>query len=61
MPYHAQLYPLGYPVEIVSNSERALAEARESWASWPVLFDKPPLRFKIQIHNGRAPRRIPRF
>lgn len=61
MPHRAHFHPLGYPVDITSNCERVLVAARESWGSWHALFDKAPLRFRIQIHDGRAPRSVPRF
>lgn len=57
-----RLYPLGYPADIVANSEAALAAASKSWGSWPALFHQaPPLRFEIETHRGAAPRSIPHF
>src|ERR1700691_4803759 len=60
-----RLHPLGYPVDIVSNSEAVLAAASKSWGSWPALFDtpfeKPPMRFEIEIHHSPGPRNAPTF
>jgi hypothetical protein len=56
-----RLYPLGYPVDIVANSEAVLDVALQSWGAWPALFDESPLRFEIEGHGGPAPRMVPRF
>ena len=57
-----RFYPLGYPVDIVTSSEAALAAARKSWGAWPSLFHHaPPMRFEIETHNHPAPRNVPHF
>lgn len=54
-------YPLGYPVEIAANDAHALAVAAESWSNWQPLFNAPPLRFRIDVHNRRGAARVPAF
>ncbi len=60
-----RLHPLGYPVDIVSSSEAVLAAASKSWGSWPALFEtpfeKPPMRFEIDLHRSPGPRKVPTF
>ena len=56
-----RLYPLGYPVDITSNSELAFEAASLSWGSWPALFDVAPMRFEIETHAGPASMDIPCF
>ena len=57
----ACLHPLGYPVEIVSGEAAVLDAASELWASWPRLFDAPPVRVEVNVHSGPAPLSRPRF
>jgi hypothetical protein len=56
-----RFYPLGYPVDITSNSDLALAAASRSWGSWPALFDPAPMRFEIEMHAGPASLDTPVF
>jgi hypothetical protein len=57
----ALFYPLGYPVEIASGDGAALEAASDLWRSWPALFNAAPVKIRIDIHRGAAPRRGPRF
>lgn len=59
-------HPLGYPVEIASDSEIALRAACGLWSTWPALFeragsDAAPLRIEVRVHKGAVPTRPPRF
>lgn len=45
-------YPLGYPVVIESDAAEPLRIAGEAWGSRRRLFDAPPLRLSIHVHNG---------
>jgi hypothetical protein len=57
-----RFYPLGYPVDIVANSDGVLAVASQTWKAWPALFDHaPPMRFEIETHDGPAPANVPHF
>ena len=45
-------YPLGYPVVIESDAAEPLRIAEEAWSTRRRLFDAPPLRLTIHVHNG---------
>jgi hypothetical protein len=50
-PFCRTLYPMGFAVEVASNSEHVIQAASESWASYPQAFHDPPVR----VHFGVAP------
>lgn len=47
-------YPLGFPVEIVTNSEDVLTAAAASWHGFVQLFDTPPMRLRVVVREGRS-------
>jgi hypothetical protein len=57
----ARFHPLGYPLEISSGTWGVLDVASEIWAPWPPLFEAPPVRIQVSVHDGEAPRNAPRF
>jgi hypothetical protein len=59
--WRAVFHPLGHPVEISTNANDVLDAAAESWKDWPRLFDAPPLRFVIDVHDGTGASSIPAF
>jgi len=56
------LYPLGFPLEITTNSPEVVAAARESWGCFPKAFAKAPLRFRVGVmgEGGGAALPVPR-
>lgn len=55
LPLKARLSPLGFPVEVTTNSEAVVACARERWAAYPTLFEEPPLQMRVLVWSGEAP------
>ena len=55
-PMHLQqtFYPLGFPVQIETNSEEVLSCAAESWQGFVKLFDTEPIRLRVGIRKGRS-------
>jgi hypothetical protein len=49
LPLRAVLYPLGFPLEIQTNSERVIEAARESWSQFEQEFDTRPVRLAIGV------------
>ncbi|HKF48928.1 MAG TPA: hypothetical protein VKB38_16330 [Terracidiphilus sp.] len=49
MPLRETYFPLGFPVEISTNSAEVLDVAAESWASFPKMFDVEPVRIKVGV------------
>jgi hypothetical protein len=49
MPLTAVYYPLGFPLELATNSKDVLDAASESWGFFRPQFDTPPLRLNIGV------------
>jgi hypothetical protein len=54
LPFRDTFYPLGFPLEIVTNSEDVLTAAAASWHGFVKLFDTPPIRLKVIVREGRS-------
>jgi len=52
MPLRAVHYPVGFPLEIATNSEEVLAAAKESWGYFNKAFGNPPLTLRIGVLDG---------
>lgn len=46
-------YPLGFPVEIETNSEEVLSCAASSWQGFVKLFDTVPIRLRVGVRSSR--------
>jgi hypothetical protein len=53
-------YPLGFPLEVETNSEEILAAVAESWHGFVKLFDTPPFHCRIVVHQGSSSECPPR-
>ncbi|MCU1226241.1 MAG: HPr(Ser) kinase/phosphatase [Edaphobacter sp.] len=57
MPLRATYYPLGFPVEISTNSRYILEAAEESWGQFCAgSFAQPPLQLRIGVLEGESNR-----
>jgi hypothetical protein len=54
MPLREMFYPLGFPLQIETNSEEVLRSAAISWQGFTKLFDTPPIRVRIGVKGGRS-------
>jgi hypothetical protein len=45
-------YPLGFPLEVETNSEEVLSIIGETWQGFVKLFDTPPFRFRIYVRDS---------
>ncbi len=52
LPVRALYHPLGFSVEIATNSEQVLAAAEESWGHFRRVFDEPPAQLRIAVLEG---------
>ena len=56
--YHLSLrgtyYPLGFPLEIRTNSPDVLRAAEESWGRFQKTFSTPPLRMRLGVVPGSS-------
>jgi hypothetical protein len=46
------LYPLGFPVEIATNSPKILESAKQSWGQHKSKFSLPPLKFAVAVEDN---------
>jgi hypothetical protein len=53
-------YPLGFPLEVETNSEEILTAVAESWHGFVKLFDTPPFHCRIAVHEGSGSECPPR-
>jgi hypothetical protein len=53
-PLTATYYPMGFPVEISTNSPHVLAAAAESWGEESQAFDVPPARLSLGVSDSGA-------
>ena len=49
MPLHAVFYPLGFTLEICTNSPEVVAAAGESWGHFQSAFAEPPLQLRVGV------------
>jgi len=52
MSHRCVVHPLGYPVEIESNSEAVRECALESWGTWERFFPGPALVVEVETQRG---------
>lgn len=49
MPLQAVLYPMGFKLEISTNSAEVIAAAQEIWGHFPKAFAEPALQLRIGV------------
>ncbi|WP_348264044.1 aldolase [Telmatobacter sp. DSM 110680] len=54
MPLCETFYPLGFPLQIETNSEEVLNCAAASWQGFVKLFDTQPLRLRIGVRTAAS-------
>jgi hypothetical protein len=52
LPLHAVHYPLGFSVEIATNSDQVLAAAEESWGDFRKVSGEPPVQLRVAVLEG---------
>jgi hypothetical protein len=52
LPHHATFFPLGFPLEIRTNSPEVLDCAAESWLGYPHLFPRKPIQLRIIVQGS---------
>ena len=63
LPMRARFFPLGFPVELATNSEAVIAAARESWGMFREAYPEAPVSIRIAVTEdpgGEMPQR-PQF
>jgi hypothetical protein len=54
LPLRAVYHPLGFSVEIVTNSRAVLEAAEESWGHFRKVFPEPALQLRIGVVQGES-------
>jgi hypothetical protein len=52
LPLHGVYHPLGFTLEIATNSGAALAAAQESWGQFRKSFSEPSLQLRVGVVEG---------
>ena len=48
--HHATFFPLGFPIELHTNSPEVLDCAAESWLGYPQLFHQNAIQLRVMVH-----------
>jgi len=51
LPYQAVLYPLGFRMDLTTNSQDVIQAAEEDWSGFPLLFDDRALEVRVAASN----------
>jgi hypothetical protein len=54
LPLVRTYYPLGFPLEITTNSAGVLQAAEESWGKFQKTFSTPPVRIRLGVLPGSS-------
>ena len=54
LPMRATFFPLGFPLELATNSEAVITAARESWGLSPAAFSETPLLFSLVVTDDQS-------
>src|SRR5579863_8400749 len=56
LPHRAEFYPLGFALQISTNSLSVLQAAQASWGEWKRKFDVQPVEMRVLVHlDGSVP------
>jgi hypothetical protein len=59
LPLRETFFPLGYPIEIATNSNLVLDAARESWSSFSQSSEAAPLLLELGVSDEEGPDLLP--
>ena len=51
LPLRLKVFPLGFPVELATNSEAILAAADQSWGSFRMAYPEAPVSIHLAVTN----------
>jgi hypothetical protein len=52
LPLRQTFYPLGFPLELQTNSAEVIAAGSEGWGAFQQAFDESPVRFCVGVSEG---------
>ena len=59
LPLHGTYYPLGFTVEIATNSDLVLLAAEESWGHFHKILAEPPMQLRVAVLEDGTSERLP--
>jgi hypothetical protein len=60
LPLKAMYYPLGFPMELATNSREVIEAASQSWGLFAKSFDEPPVRISLGVAESGGAQLPPR-
>src|SRR5450759_5171629 len=55
LPLSCVVYPMGYPLEIMTNSAEVVLAAEEAWGHYPCLRKTAPVKIRLVVaHPGEV-------
>ena len=60
LPLHATFFPLGFPLEIATNSREVLSAARQSWGVFQASYPEAPVSLFLAVTEDEDERLPPR-
>jgi hypothetical protein len=54
LPLTQVFHPLGFPLQVVTNSQEVLRAAAASWDAFPKLFEKPAVQLRVVVTGSGA-------
>jgi len=61
MAHTAVFYPVGFPLQLATNSKDVLEAAAESWDAWEPRFETDPVLLRVLVEPGGPLASQPRF
>jgi hypothetical protein len=58
LPLHRRFYPLGFPLDVFTNSELVLEAGHENWGQFTQTYDRPPAVLRIGITESGGHRTV---
>src|SRR5258708_8738484 len=54
LPLRARFYPLGFPLDLETNSADVIQAASEGWGLFPQAFDETPMRLSLGVAESES-------
>jgi hypothetical protein len=49
LPLRATFFPLGFPLDLATNSDAVIRAARQSWSSFPAVYAEAPVTLSLAV------------
>ena len=55
LPLEQRLFPLGFPLDLYTNSKEVVAAAQDLWGEYRPAFETEPMQLRVQVREGTPP------